>query len=396
MELSLYPVTFHRQRLGLGFLMDSVRVPHLANLDLDEPLLLHHLPSESDMSYVLLDHPQLGPVFHPRPGKALKEFLSRHWTEGKPVPMLSLVHPEDRSLVKKQVGLKLRRESGCFQIYSFRLLGGDDLYHEMEVHSYPVQCEGKPAIHGFLRDVAREKREARDLSLHFGQLNHRLRNILTPLRSRLVAISMETGFPKRRKGLMDDCIRTVEEAGAVVSEGLSNTQVSSFELDALTPAAEVIRRIVEDLRRRPPRADIELTLSSGDARIRYHYARFLDLFVNLYDNSCREMQALNRTPRIKLVVSRVAEGRAIRCEWTDEGPGIPEDRKETIFQPFKSFSQRGVGLGLWTARRVAEGHGGSIIENGVPGQGARFILEIPVAREMAQQESSYTSEGSKP
>jgi signal transduction histidine kinase/PAS domain-containing protein len=70
----------------------------------------------------------------------------------------------------------------------------------------------------------------------------------------------------------------------------------------------------------------------------------------------------------------------IRLVWSDHGPGIPAEFKQLIFEDFfttKAKEQRGTGLGLWYVRRVVEAHGGIIWEDGVPGCGARFWIELP-------------------
>lgn len=63
----------------------------------------------------------------------------------------------------------------------------------------------------------------------------------------------------------------------------------------------------------------------------------------------------------------------------DAGPGVPEDRREAIFEPFRSGSSGGVGLGLWVARRFIELRDGRIwVETSARG-GASFRVELPPA-----------------
>ncbi|OAQ21692.1 sensor histidine kinase [Thermosulfurimonas dismutans] len=62
----------------------------------------------------------------------------------------------------------------------------------------------------------------------------------------------------------------------------------------------------------------------------------------------------------------------------DQGPGIPEDLYEKIFQPFfRKDSQKGLGLGLPLARRIVEAHGGTL-EAEPSFNGASFVLKIPL------------------
>ena len=67
----------------------------------------------------------------------------------------------------------------------------------------------------------------------------------------------------------------------------------------------------------------------------------------------------------------------------DDGPGIPLNEQEKIFQPFIRGSQgrrivEGMGLGLSIAREIILAHGGEIKLESTPGMGSRFILEMPV------------------
>ena len=72
-----------------------------------------------------------------------------------------------------------------------------------------------------------------------------------------------------------------------------------------------------------------------------------------------------------------SENRAtIQCR--DTGPGVPVDMKEEIFRPFRSTRGQGTGLGLAYVRQVVGLHGGSITEEGVAGEGALFVVVLPI------------------
>ncbi len=75
------------------------------------------------------------------------------------------------------------------------------------------------------------------------------------------------------------------------------------------------------------------------------------------------------------------EGQLAQITYRDNGPGVPVEFKEKIFEDF--FTNRpgkkpGTGLGMGFVRRVAEAHGGSIKECGTPKKGAEFIVTLPV------------------
>lgn len=65
-------------------------------------------------------------------------------------------------------------------------------------------------------------------------------------------------------------------------------------------------------------------------------------------------------------------------DYQDNGPGVPENEKEAIFEPFFSLRQ-GSGLGLSIVRQIIDAHGGKIVECGAKDMGARFLIFLPIA-----------------
>jgi len=66
-------------------------------------------------------------------------------------------------------------------------------------------------------------------------------------------------------------------------------------------------------------------------------------------------------------------------EIEDSGPGISEKEKATIFQPFFSNRVKGMGLGLSIVKGIVDAHGGEVFEAGLEGQGAKFVILLPLA-----------------
>ena len=92
----------------------------------------------------------------------------------------------------------------------------------------------------------------------------------------------------------------------------------------------------------------------------------------------------------------------VRTEWdagdaiarvivTDNGPGIDEDDIPSIFQIFASTKgSSGTGLGLPVSQKIIREHGGKIVVKSRLGQGATFLIELPMSRE---HDSRTSSEG---
>jgi signal transduction histidine kinase len=94
------------------------------------------------------------------------------------------------------------------------------------------------------------------------------------------------------------------------------------------------------------------------------------------DNAVKYAQA----GQILVAATLNAQG-SLELSVTDEGPGLPPDAVQRIFDQFerghRTDQARGFGLGLWVARRVARLHGGDVRVHSVPGRGTCFTLTLP-------------------
>jgi signal transduction histidine kinase len=71
---------------------------------------------------------------------------------------------------------------------------------------------------------------------------------------------------------------------------------------------------------------------------------------------------------------------SVECRLSDTGPGIPEEIQDSLFEPFVTFGKTsGTGLGLAIAKKTVEDHGGTICVDSTPGQGATFVIRLPLA-----------------
>jgi signal transduction histidine kinase len=103
--------------------------------------------------------------------------------------------------------------------------------------------------------------------------------------------------------------------------------------------------------------------------------QLIRLLTNLVDNAEH-----HTATEVTVSLRRAGEGTVL--EVTDDGPGIPPDQREAVFDRFtrldtaRNRDTGGTGLGLPIAREIAGQHGGTLtIEDST--QGARFVLRIP-------------------
>lgn len=135
-------------------------------------------------------------------------------------------------------------------------------------------------------------------------------------------------------------------------------------------------------RTRTDDVDVRVT---WEASSRFLPARAADLetaLANLVENAVRH------SPRGETVHVRVQGGpplRTLSLEVEDRGPGVPEEQRARLFERFfTTDTEHGTGLGLAIVRSVAEAHGGTARLASAAGEGARFVLELPLAARAAQ------------
>ncbi|MGC2245800.1 MAG: ATP-binding protein [Terriglobales bacterium] len=101
-------------------------------------------------------------------------------------------------------------------------------------------------------------------------------------------------------------------------------------------------------------------------------------FLNLVQNAYEAMEENGGTLRVEARMASVNGREGMQVILADTGPGIPDELREEIFNPFVTTKKTGVGLGLSIVSKIVDGHQGSIrVENAAEG-GARFTLFFPL------------------
>ena len=105
------------------------------------------------------------------------------------------------------------------------------------------------------------------------------------------------------------------------------------------------------------------------------YQRTSRALGNLVRNAAAAMSRTGSTIHLR----SVCDNGRLRLEVEDDGPGIPEDIRHSLFEPFVSRGKReGTGLGLAIVKNIAESQGGSVAVETSRG-GTIFVLELPEA-----------------
>jgi len=119
--------------------------------------------------------------------------------------------------------------------------------------------------------------------------------------------------------------------------------------------ADLVENTAALLKKDPAHAGGDVVVTGDRPVIQADGEQLQIVFLNLLINA---VQAAGTASDVRVAIS--ADDRECRVAIADRGPGIPPELRERIFEPFFTTKHRGTGLGLPTARRVVERHGGTI------------------------------------
>jgi two-component system sensor histidine kinase HydH len=209
---------------------------------------------------------------------------------------------------------------------------------------------------------------------------HEVRNPLAVIRSSaaLVLEDMPQETDGRRAARF--IVEEVDRLNAVVTALLDYARPLAPRREALALADLVAA--VEPLLRNvlaPKHARLEAAAADDPTSLRGDP----DLLIKLvYGLSLNAAEAIGDGGRIAIQLTR--RGPDVELLVRDDGPGVAPEHAPRMFEPFFTTKQSGTGLGLATAARIAEAHGGALelVQNaglGPSGRGACFRLRLPEA-----------------
>jgi len=122
---------------------------------------------------------------------------------------------------------------------------------------------------------------------------------------------------------------------------------------------------------------VETDLAAHLPRVQCDRIQLQQIFINLIINAQQAMKGVQADPcTLFIKTAKDAEGRVV-IHLQDTGPGIEEDMRERIFDPFKTTKAGGMGMGLTISRSIAEANNGTLWAENAPEGGARFSLAFP-------------------
>jgi signal transduction histidine kinase len=207
------------------------------------------------------------------------------------------------------------------------------------------------------------------------EIAHEVRNPLVSVKTFLQLLPERRDDPEFLTSFFDVVTDEVERMERLLDTVLAHARPQAAASNPAPDSARVIATVVDLLRHRAQARGVAVAseTEAGLPTVAVSEDRLRQVLLNL------TMNAIDATPEDGTVRLRAhAAGDGVELVVSDEGPGIPEDSRTRVFEPFFSGrSDRPGGLGLAICRRIAEEAGGTIrVVDGRSG-GAEFRVNLP-------------------
>lgn len=225
------------------------------------------------------------------------------------------------------------------------------------------------------RAVAEARASEAAMRTFLADASHELRTPVAALQATAERLLRDQPARPARDAIEAQLARDSRRLGHLIDDLLNLARLDARERPHREPVdlVDLASTAVAATRTTDPAARVEL-VTDGPAPVTGDRDALLRAVRNLLDNA----RAVADT--VVVEVAQTANGPTMSV--TDNGPGIPADQRERIFEPFVRLSRSprgGTGLGLAIVRRTIESHGGTITCDPSPTGGTRFTLRLPAA-----------------
>lgn len=222
-----------------------------------------------------------------------------------------------------------------------------------------------------------------------GLVAHDLRDLLSGVAMSAAVIAKTVAATDQREPLAPEIARIqrhTARATRLIGDLVDVASIDAGRLAVIMGPGDIsalLAEVADEFRGSAAVKSIELSVAgeTGVTPATFDHVRLFQVLCNLIGN------AIKFSPRgtpILLRAERIDDH--LQVSVSDQGPGIPADRIETVFERFAQVHQhdrRGLGLGLFIARHIVEAHAGRIWAESTPGRGTSILFTLPIIRAQA-------------
>jgi two-component system CheB/CheR fusion protein len=244
-----------------------------------------------------------------------------------------------------------------------------------------IDGRGKPFKYMAIRYEITERKRTEELLreqaalARLGQMAavvaHEVKNPIAGIRGALQVIGSRMAAENRDRAVVTDIIARLDALNGVVQDLLVFARPRELRSEPVDLRA-LVTSTADLIMRDPSMQGLRIRVAGADAVAQADREQLQIVFHNILTNAA---QAMGGAGDVDVEVSRSAEGWSVA--FADHGPGMPPEVRDKAFEAFFTTKHRGTGLGLPTARRIVEAHGGQIAIESPPAGGTTVSIVLP-------------------
>ncbi len=280
--------------------------------------------------------------------------------------------PETRAMGAERHLFALRKDGSEFPV---------------DISLHPIEIQQRHMVLAYVLDATdrrraerdREQQQAMERLAMLGQLAggvaHEIRTPLCVIRNDAYFLKMMADqLGAEGMECVEEINQAVLKAERIVSELLDFTR--DFRGDVQEASlSELVNEAAEAVAI-PSTIDLVPKLGDEEIWVQVDPEQIERILINLIRNAA---QALGDRDKGRIEINALTRGAQLILRVTDNGPGIPPENLERVFEPLFTTKSQGIGLGLAVSRQYATRNGGTLKVRNVEGAGACFELTLPLA-----------------
>ncbi|MDK2956468.1 MAG: hypothetical protein PWQ57_1964 [Desulfovibrionales bacterium] len=212
---------------------------------------------------------------------------------------------------------------------------------------------------------------------------HSVRNPLTSVKMRLFSLERSLDLDVMQKEDFEVISEEIRHLDTIIRNFLEFSRPPKLKTQRVSPS-EVVDMTLQLTRHRLDSAGVEVRVLRATPlpAIEIDPEQLKEALVNILMNACDAMTGGGEVRIVEEMGVVEPQGEVAILRISDTGPGIPDEIREEVFQPFFSTKEEGTGLGLAISKRIMEEHGGWLHLTRAEGGGAAFVLAIPTKEKL--------------
>jgi two-component system, LuxR family, sensor kinase FixL len=203
---------------------------------------------------------------------------------------------------------------------------------------------------------------------------HEVKNPLAGVRGAVQIIGSRLPAASKEAAIIGDIVARIDALNGLIQDLLLFARPPRPKLVPLD-VEPLVKTTIELLAGDPTVRDVRIEVEGSAPVVIADPELVKIVFLNLLMNS---VHAAHGRGDIRVCID--ADDEYCSIAFIDRGPGIPMEIREKIFSPFFTTKSRGTGLGLPTAKRLVEAHGGTITVDCPAGGGTTVTVQLPLAK----------------